>query len=142
MASDRGGATDPGHRPERRVLFGSGRYARLRASIGRHPADVIRMGVATGVVFACLFIAAAQGINAVEAAIFEEVQRLPAASAGFWRLIIWAGSWPGIVALAGSAAYVGRIRIAVSFTVASLTAWLLAVILRWLTAPRPRPVGV
>ncbi|MFP5345838.1 MAG: lysylphosphatidylglycerol synthase domain-containing protein [Actinomycetes bacterium] len=142
MTTDGKETGDQNGGPERRRLFGAERYAWVRASIGRHPADALRMAIATGIVFACLFIAAVPEINPVEAAIFEELQRIPFIPSQLWRAITWAGSWPGIVVLAGSALYVGRVRTAVSLTAASLTAWLLVVVLWWVTPKRPLPVGV
>ncbi|HET8602069.1 MAG TPA: lysylphosphatidylglycerol synthase domain-containing protein [Segeticoccus sp.] len=125
--------------PERRGIRRPGRYARLRASIGRHPADIVRMAIATAIVFGCLYIARAPGINPVESAIFSELERIPSASTRLWEAFSWVGYWPGIVAAAGFALYVGRVRLGSSLLAASGTAWLLAIVLQWLTAPRPVP---
>lgn len=119
-----------------------GRYARLRASIGRHPADLIRMAVAAGFVLIFLWIARAPGVNPVESAIFSELERLPDWSQRGWTALTWFGWWPGIAAASGVALYAGRVRMAVSLAAASVSAWLLAVLLHWLTAPRLVPVGL
>jgi uncharacterized membrane protein YbhN (UPF0104 family) len=113
-----------------------GRYARLRHSIGRHPADLVRMAVAAGVVLACVVAARAPGANEVEVAIFHEIQRLPGWSTGAWRVLTWFGSWPGIVAAVGLALYLGRVRMAVAVTSSSVLAWLLALLLHAVVAPR------
>lgn len=119
-----------------------GRYARLRASMGRHPADVIRMAVAAAVVLACWLIAREHGVNPVESAIFSELERLPAGSAGFWHVMTWFGWWPGITVAAGLALYVGRVRMATSLAAAGATGWVLALVLHWLTAPRAVPTAL
>lgn len=131
MASKR---PDKGQRSPR-----PGRYARLRASIGRHPADLIRMAVAAGIVLGCLFIARAPGINPVESSIFTELERLPAWSARAWEVLILLGSWPGIAVAAGAALYLGRVRMGVALLGSAVTGWLLGLVLHWLTAPRPLP---
>jgi undecaprenyl-diphosphatase len=133
MASN--GTSDPQRRGPRR----RGRYARLRASIGRHPADIIRMAIATGIVFGCLYIARATGTNPVEASIFTELERIPDASTRLWTVFTWFGYWPGIVVAAGLALYAGRLRLGSSLVAASATAWLLAAVLHWLTPARPVP---
>jgi uncharacterized membrane protein YbhN (UPF0104 family)/tRNA A-37 threonylcarbamoyl transferase component Bud32/membrane-associated phospholipid phosphatase len=114
----------------------SGRYARLRHSIGRHPTDVIRMAIAAGVVLACVVAAQARGINEVETAIFNEIQRLPGWSTRAWQVITWFGSWPGIVAGAGLALYLGRVRMAVAVASSGVLAWTLVVVLHALVDPR------
>ncbi len=118
-----------------------GRYARLRLSIGRHPADLVRLLVAAAVVLACVVFSRTPGINPVELSIFTEVQRLPDWLAGTWRVVAMAGSWPGIVITTGIALYGGRIRMALSLTSASVLAWVLALVLAWLTGPRPLTPG-
>ena len=113
-----------------------GRYARLKHSIGRHPADLVRIAVAAGVVVACVVAARAPGANEVEIAIFNEMHRLPGWSTEVWRVLTWFGSWPGIVAGAGLALYLGRPRMAVAVTSSSVLAWLLALVLHALVTPR------
>jgi uncharacterized membrane protein YbhN (UPF0104 family)/membrane-associated phospholipid phosphatase/tRNA A-37 threonylcarbamoyl transferase component Bud32 len=115
---------------------GTGRYARLRHSIGRHPADVVRMSIAAGVVLACVVVARARGVNEVEVAIFDEIRRLPSWSTRAWQVITWFGWWPGIVAGAGLAMYLGRVRMAVALASAGVLAWLLVVLLHVLVGPR------
>ncbi len=114
-----------------------GRYARLRMTIGRHPADVVRLAISAGVVLLCLAIARTPGVNPVELAIFNEVQQLPQWLQGVLRVVGWAGSWPGIVVTAGIALYVGRIRMGVALTSAAALGWVLAWVIAWLVGPRP-----
>lgn len=134
------GGPGPGHdssQPKR-----LGRYARLRHSIGRHPSDVARMAVAAGVVLACRLIAAAPGINPVEAAIASQLQRLPDWSEPVWEGLTWLGWWPGIVGAVGLALYIGRIRLGISLALSAAAAWLLAVVISWTVPVRLVPPGV
>ncbi len=117
------------------------RYARLRMSMGRHPADLLRMAVAAGVVLVCLVIARARDVDPVESAIFLELQRLPAWLTETAHVLGWFGSWPGIAAAAGVALYAKRVRMAMSLAAAGATSWVLALLLHWLTAPRV-PAGL
>jgi len=119
-----------------------GRYTRLRASVGRHPADLIRMGTAAAIILLCLLIARAHGVNPVESAVFAELEQLPAWSTRTWQVLTWFGSWPGIAAAAGFALYLGRLRLATSLVAAGTTSWVLTTILHWLTAPRLVPPGI
>jgi len=114
----------------------AGRYHRLRHSIGRHPADLARIAVAAGVVLACVVAARAPGVNEVEVAIFDQIQRLPSWSTRFWQVLIWFGSWPGIIAGTGLALYLGRVRMAVVVASSGVLAWLLVVLLHALVDPR------
>lgn len=120
-----------GDRPKR-----SGRYARLGHSIGRHPADVVCLAIAAGVVLACVVVARARGVNEVEVAIFNEIQRLPGWSTRGWQVVTWFGFWPGIVAGAGLALYLGRVRMAAAVTWSGVLAWVLVVILHALIGAR------
>lgn len=114
----------------------SGRYAALRHTVGRHPTDLLRIAVAGGVVMACVVAARAHGVNEVEVAIFDQLQRLPGWSTGFWHVLTWFGFWPGIVAGAGLALYLGRVRMAVVVACSGVLAWGLARVLHLLIAPR------
>lgn len=116
-----------------------GRYARLRHSIGRHPADLLRMAIAAGVVFGCLAIARTPGVNEVETAIFHELQRLPSWSAGAWHVLTWFGFWPGIAAGAGLALYLGRVRMAVAVAWGGVIAWALVLVLHQVVGARVVP---
>lgn len=116
-----------------------GRYTRLLLSMGRHPADLVRIAIASSVVLACLVAVGDPVVNPVEVAIFSELQLLPAWSAGFWHVLTWAGSWPGILLATGLALYLGRIRLATAVAGAGAASWLLAMLIGWLTAPRPVP---
>lgn len=124
-----------GERPTRRA----GRYARLRISVGRHPADLLRVVAAAGLVLAGLLIARARGINPVELAIFTQIERLPSWSARFFDVVSWCGSWPGVVLSTGVALYAGRVRMGASLVAAAVSAWLLTLLLHWLITPRTIP---
>jgi undecaprenyl-diphosphatase len=100
------------------------------------------MAVAAGVVMGCVLAARARGVNEVEVAIFQEIQRLPGWSAGVWHVLTWAGWWPGIVAGAGLALYLGRVRMAVATAWAGVVAWLLVLLLHVLVGPRPVPAAM
>lgn len=119
-----------------------GRYARLRNSVGRHPLDVLRLVIAAGVVLACLFVARTPGINEVEAAIFHEFSRLPDWSGPLWRVLSWAGYWPGIVLGAGLALYLGRVRMAIAVAWSGVVAWALVVIVHQLIGSRAVPLSL
>ncbi|MGH3447885.1 MAG: lysylphosphatidylglycerol synthase domain-containing protein [Nocardioidaceae bacterium] len=119
-----------------------GRYARLRLSIGRHPADLARMVVSAAIVLACLVPAVTPGINPVESSIFSELERLPTWSTDAWRVLTWWGSWPGIVAVAGIALYLGRVRMGVSLAASGAAGWVLALVMHWMTSPRPMPADL
>ena len=141
-ADDRNGAPPAGtpeqpEQPER-----GGRYAKLRHSIGRHPADLVRLAIAAGVVMGCVIAARAPGVNEVEVAIFREIQRLPGWSARVWQVLTWFGWWPGIVAGAGLALYLGRVRMAVAVAWSGVVAWLLVVLLHVLVDLRPVPTAL
>ncbi len=97
------------------------------------------MGIAAGVVFGCLFIALAHGTNPVEAAIFSELERIPDATTRGWQVIVWSGSWPGILLAAGLALYAGRLRLGAILAAAGVSAGALALLLQWLTPPRAVP---
>jgi undecaprenyl-diphosphatase len=138
MARNRPAARPPGDRSggPRDGVRG---YRRLRLSMGRHPVDLTLIAVAAGVVLACLTFAQATPVNPVETAIFTQVQRLPAWSAPGWRAIAWLGYWPGIAAAAGVALYLARIRLGIALAAAGALAWVLAVVIQLVTAPRPAP---
>lgn len=114
----------------------SGRYSALKHSIGRHPADFVRLAVAAGVVVACVVAARTPGVNEVEVAIFNEIERLPNWSTGVWHVLTWFGSWPGIVAGAGLALYLSRVRMAVAVTCSGVLAWGLVLVLHLVVDPR------
>ncbi|HET7172712.1 MAG TPA: flippase-like domain-containing protein [Nocardioidaceae bacterium] len=115
------------------------RYARLRQSIGRHPADLARMAVAAGVVLGCVVVALRPGVNPVESAIFDQVEALPNWSSGVWSVVAWYGSWPGIVLTAGLALYLGRLRLGAALCGSAVLSWVLALVIQWLAGPRPVP---
>lgn len=110
--------------------------------MGRHPADLIRMAIAAGIVLVSLLVAASRTINPVEFAIFSELEQLPDWSARTWQVLTWSGSWPGVVGAAGLALYFGRLRMGASLAAAGATSWVLTLILHWLTVPRPLPTGL
>jgi len=117
----------------------SGRYTRLRLSMGRHPLDLTLIAVAAGVVLGCLLAARQPSVNPVESAIFTQIEELPAWSTPAWRAITWIGSWPGIVVAVGIALYLARIRMAVALAAAGAVSWVLALVISWLVGPRPVP---
>lgn len=140
MATNRAGHNgDPDSEQEPTKPVVPGRYARLKLSIGRHPSDLIRIVIAAGVVFACRLIAVAPGINPVEAAISSQIERLPVWTTRGWEVLIWAGWWPGIVAAAVLALYLGRVRLGASLALSGAAAWVLALVIQWTLAPRPIP---
>lgn len=110
--------------------------------MGRHPADIVRVVAAAAIVLACLLVARTPGVNPVETAIFSELERLPEWSTRLWQVLTWVGGWPGIAVTAGLALYAGRVRMGVSLVTAGATGWVLALILHWLTSPRPIPIGL
>lgn len=107
--------------------------------MGRHPADLIRMAIAAGIVLGCLVIARSEAVNPIESAIFSELERLPVWTTRGWQVLTWVGWWPGITVATGFALYLGRVRMAISLAAAGATSWVLTVILHWLTPPRPIP---
>lgn len=118
------------------------RYMRLRASMGRHPADVVRMVVSAGVVIACLFAARAPGVNPVEQSIFTELQRLPLGADRYLHVVTWIGWWPGIVLAAGAAAYLGRARLSLAVAWSGAVAWLLTLLMHALIGHRAVPASL
>jgi glycosyltransferase 2 family protein len=94
------------------------------------------MAIAAVVVVACVFVARAQGVNEVEIAIFNEIQRLPNWSPRGWQVLAWCGSWPGIVVGAGLALYLGRVRMALALAWSGVVAWVLVVLLHALVSAR------
>ena len=133
---------DPGTPQEqpagKRAARRPGRYARLRHSVGRHPADVVRLAIAAGTVLACLVVARTPGVNEVEEAIFHEIQRLPDWS-GLWTVLTWFGYWPGMVAATGLALYLGRVRMAVAVAWSGVLAWALVLTVHAIIGPRIVP---
>src|SRR5919109_830716 len=96
---------------------------RSTVPVGRHPRDLVKLLVAAGVVVLCLLAAQAPVVNPVEAAIFQQFQQIPAASTVVWRVLVWAGSWVGIAAVAGLALYLKRIRLGLQCVGAGAFAW-------------------
>ncbi len=117
----------------------SGRYTRLRLSMGRHPLDLTLIVVAAGVVLGCLVVARQPTVNPVEAAIFTQVEEIPRWTAPGWRVVTWVGWWPGITAAVGIALYLARIRMAVALAAAGAVAWVLSLVLSWIVGLRPVP---
>jgi glycosyltransferase 2 family protein len=115
------------------------RYLRLRRSIGRHPSDLVRMLLATGVVVACLVAARARGVNPVESAIFNQLERLPTWSVPFWTVLTWVGWWPGIAAATALAAYLKRLWVSVAVALSGALAWVLILVVHRLVGPRAVP---
>ncbi len=118
------------------------RYTRLRLSIGRHPADLVRIAVSAGIVIACLVVAGRPGVNPVEGAIFTQVERIPAVVTPAAHVLTWCGGWPGIAAAVALALYLGRVRLSISLTLGGVGSWFLVALLHWLTAARPMPLDL
>ncbi len=112
------------------------RYARLRLSMGRHPADLIRMIVAAAVVLACYFATRSSGVNPVETTIFAQLERLPGWTTRGWEVLAFFGSWPGIAVAAAVAVYLGRTRMGISLALSGTLAWMLALVIQWTSGPR------
>ena len=121
-----------GDRPSPR----SHHYRLLRLSVGRHPRDLILIALAAGVVLACLFAARDRTVNPVEAAIFTEVERLPAWTRRGWQAVGLVGWWPGIVVAGGLALYLARLRLSLALVASGAVSWFLTSVIHWTTAPR------
>lgn len=130
----------PGSAGQRGGPVPDSRYARLRVSIGRHPSDLIRIVVSAGVVFGCLLVARAPGVNPVEAAISSQVERLPESTLRVWQVVAWVGWWPGIAVSALIALYLARVRMSAVLACTGVAAWALTAVVQLTLAPRPVPV--
>lgn len=120
----------------------SGRYASLRVSIGRRPADVVRMAVSAAVVLGALVASRTKDVDPVELAIFTELQQLPSWTARAWQVLSLVGWWPGIIVVAAASLYLLRLRLALSLTSAGTAAWMLALVIQWTGRPRPLSAAV
>lgn len=134
-----GGDAGPNSGREHDPALPTGRYARLRLSIGRHPSDLIRMAVAAAVVLACRLFAESRLINPVEAAIAVQMQGLSLWLPQGWVVATWLGWWPGVAAAVALALYLGRMRVALALALAGAASWLLAMVVQWTLPPRPIP---
>jgi glycosyltransferase 2 family protein len=114
--------------------------AAARPPIRRRPRDLIGLGAAAGIVVLCALVARTRSANPVEIAIFEEFQRIPAASTIVWRVLAVAGGWVGIAAVTALLLYLRRIRVGVQCAAAGALAWVLADGVGRLVGPRPVPV--
>lgn len=114
--------------------------SKLRASIGRHPRDIIRLIVAGVVVAVCAMLARLPAVNPIEAAVFAEVARMPPASRSVWVAFTWLGYWPGIVAVTAVALYTKRIRLGLKSAAAGALAWGMTAVIHWILGARPPPV--
>jgi len=77
--------------------------------------------VAVGVVVLCS-LARRGAVNPVELAIFEQFQRIPAASTPVWRALALAGTWVGIALVSASVLYLKKIRLGLQCAAAGLAA--------------------
>lgn len=132
----------PDSEPKPGKSQGRGRYARLKFSIGRHPADLVRMAIAAGVVIGCRFIAMSPGVNPVESAIASQIERLPEWLTPVWEVMTWLGWWPGIAVAAAAALYAGRMRMGAFLAFSGAASWLLAIVVQWSLAPRMVPLAL
>lgn len=110
-------------------------------SIGRQPRDLVRLLVASGLLAASVLLALVPA-NPVEIAIFQQLERIPAASDPLWIALSWCGSWAGIAAVTAIALYLKRIRLGVLCATAGGVTWALAKGMHWLLGPRPIPARV
>ncbi len=133
-------AADSVHEPGKSAR--SGRYTRLRLSIGRHPSDLIRIVVAAAVLLGCRYIAQTPGTNPVEAAIASQIQQLPSRLLRGAEVFSWLGWWPGIVAAVAVALYLKRLRLGLALASSGAASWVLAVVLGWTLLPRHVPGGL
>lgn len=116
--------------------------ARSRPPLGRHPRDLLILLVATAVVVLCVFAARGAEVNPVEAAIFDQIRRIPQASTVLWQVLLGAGGWIGVAVVTAFALYLKRIRLGLQCAAAGVLAWGLAHVLGGLVAPRPLPASL
>lgn len=107
--------------------------------IRRRPRDLVLLALAAGVVVLGALVAQRRATNPVEVAIFEEFQRIPAASTIVWRALAVAGSWGGIAAVTAGLLYLRRVRLGLQCTASGVLAWVLAVACAELVGPRAVP---
>lgn len=115
--------------------------SRLRLSIGRHPRDLIRLAVAAVVLTLCSLLVGYSAVNPVEAAIFDQIGTIPDASYWVWRVLDWAGSWPGIVAVGAVALYLKRIRVGFKCLAGGAAAWGIALLISAFLGGRSVPAA-
>ncbi|WAL63467.1 lysylphosphatidylglycerol synthase domain-containing protein [Amycolatopsis cynarae] len=108
--------------------------------LGRHPRDLVALLLAAAVVALCAWVARGEGVNPVELAIYEQIERIPSASAAVWRVFSWAGSWPGIAVAGTVALYLKRVRLGLECVAAGAVGWVLAGVLNGLVGYRPVPL--
>ncbi|GDY31619.1 flippase-like domain-containing protein [Gandjariella thermophila] len=114
-------------------------HAPSTMSIGRHPRDVVVLLGAAAVVVLCALVARSGAINPVEVAIYQQVQRIPAASTMVWRVLTWLGGWPGIAVVAAVLLYFRRFRLGLQCAAAGAFAWGLTVVVRGAVGGRSVP---
>jgi uncharacterized membrane protein YbhN (UPF0104 family)/membrane-associated phospholipid phosphatase len=107
--------------------------------LGRHPRDLAVLIIAAAVVAACSRVALQAGVNPVELAIYQQIERIPQASTSLWRVLHWAGGWAGIAAVGALALYFKRIRLGLQCTAAGVLAWGFSLVVSGLIGRRPIP---
>ncbi|TNC20982.1 flippase-like domain-containing protein [Amycolatopsis alkalitolerans] len=131
------GRTPPAEEPETGKPSGS-----AALPLGRHPRDLAALIAAIVVFVLCSLVARAATVNPVEAAIYQQLARIPPASRAVWQVLDWAGGWAGVVAVAAVAFYAKRIRVGLSCAAAGAVGWALARVADPLTGGRHVSPGV
>lgn len=101
----------------------------------------MRLAVAAAVLTLCSLLVGFAAVNPVEAAIFDQIGRIPDISYPLWRGLSWAGSWPGIVAAAAVALYLKRIRVGLKCLASGAAAWAIALLISWFLGGRHVPAA-
>ncbi|NKQ52435.1 phosphatase PAP2 family protein [Amycolatopsis sp. K13G38] len=94
--------------------------------LGRHPRDLVAVVAGIAVLVLCSLVVRAHAVNPVEAAIYQQLERIPPASIGVWRVLDWVGGWAGVVAVSAVALYTKRIRLGLHCAAAGAVGWALA----------------
>lgn len=105
--------------------------------IGRHPRDLVVLCLAAAVVVLCAFAALTPLATPVEAAVFVQLQQLPAVTTVVWKVLFHASGWLGVAAVTATVLYLKRIRLGVQVAAAALVAWGLAHLVGRIVGTRP-----
>lgn len=95
--------------------------------------------VAVSVVVLCSLAERTRAVNPVELAIFEQFQRIPAASTPVWQVLALAGSWGGIAVISAAVLYTKRIRLGLQCAGAGAVGLAAAALMDGLLGGRPVP---
>ncbi|HET9733141.1 MAG TPA: lysylphosphatidylglycerol synthase transmembrane domain-containing protein [Acidimicrobiales bacterium] len=108
-----------------------------QTAMGRHPRDVARVVLASAVVTVCFLAADSSGrVNALEAAIYRDLQGLPAWLQPVSHALILSGSPAAIAGAAGIALILHRVRLGGLLVVGGTAGWLAGHLLTVFTSPR------